>query len=157
MKFKFPIGNRGLKSGGGKRENETIMIIDIHEKSDENFKKDTICSVSVSLLSSYRIFGVKEIWVRDKIGNGRNHGAGLGRKPRLEHEMKRVHLPALLAPLSFSSLLSTVTYHSRIVTLKIQAIIASRSRDEAIKRETSPLFLSKTDNQRATSVIIYTQ
>lgn len=52
MKFKFPIGNRGLKSGGGKRENETIMIIDIHEKSDENFKKDTICSVSVSLLSS---------------------------------------------------------------------------------------------------------
>lgn len=55
MKFKFPIGNRGLKSGGEKRENETIMIIDIHEKSDENFKKDTICSVSVSLLSSYRI------------------------------------------------------------------------------------------------------
>lgn len=55
MKFKFPIGNRGLKSGGGKHENETIMIIDIHEKSDENFEKDTICSVSVSLLSSYRI------------------------------------------------------------------------------------------------------
>lgn len=41
VKFKFPIGNRGLKSGGGKRENETIMIIDIHEKLDENFKKDT--------------------------------------------------------------------------------------------------------------------
>lgn len=55
MKFKFPIGNRGLKSEGGKHENETIMIIDIHEKSDENFEKDTICSVSVSLLSSYRI------------------------------------------------------------------------------------------------------
>lgn len=55
MKFKFPIGNRELKSGGGKHENETIIIIDIHEKSDENFKKDTICSVSVSLLSSYRI------------------------------------------------------------------------------------------------------
>lgn len=55
MKFKFSIGNRGLKSGGGKHENETIIIIDIHEKSDENFKKDTICSVSVSLLSSYRI------------------------------------------------------------------------------------------------------
>lgn len=57
-KFKSSIGNRGLKSGGGKRENETIMImiiIDIPEKLDGNFEKDTICSVPVSLSSSYRI------------------------------------------------------------------------------------------------------